>query len=109
MNADLVFAIVSGSNQRKGCLWALNPLKIHKMDEEVQKWSKKDLQGIRDAMTCPEILDSLERGEMKFEGRSGTSSCSEDEEEDDNPIDPLGDIYPAIKVSIMSQCTTVTV
>lgn len=43
----------AGSNQRKGCLWALNPAKAHKMDEEVQKWSKKDLQGIKDAMTYP--------------------------------------------------------
>lgn len=44
---------VAGSNQRKGCLWALNPAKAHKMDEEVQKWSKKDLQGIKDAMQYP--------------------------------------------------------
>ncbi|KAA0201337.1 hypothetical protein HAZT_HAZT000536 [Hyalella azteca] len=42
-----------GNNQRKGCLWALNPSKVHKMDEEIQKWSKKDLQGIRDAMSTP--------------------------------------------------------
>lgn len=53
------------------------------MDEEVQKWSKKDLQGIRDAMTCPEVLENLERGEMKFEASSGASSCSEDEEEEE--------------------------
>lgn len=44
---------MAGSNQRKGCLWALNPAKAHKMDEEVQKWSKKDLQGIKDAMQYP--------------------------------------------------------
>ena len=43
----------SGNNQRKGCLWALNPNKAHKMDEEVQKWNKKDLQGIKDAMSMP--------------------------------------------------------
>ena len=44
---------VSGNNQRKGCLWALNPAKAHKMDEEVQKWSKKDLPGIKNAMSYP--------------------------------------------------------
>merc|ERR1719471_2347151 len=32
--------VVPGSNQRKGCLWAMNPAKINKMDEEVLKWSK---------------------------------------------------------------------
>ncbi|XP_045599549.1 forkhead box protein N4 isoform X2 [Procambarus clarkii] len=80
--------VVAGSNQRKGCLWALNPAKAHKMDEEVQKWSKKDLQGIKDAMAYPEVLEALERGEMKFESNGGVSSCSEDEDEDEE-IDPL--------------------
>ncbi|CAL4113829.1 unnamed protein product [Meganyctiphanes norvegica] len=80
--------VVAGSNQRKGCLWALNPAKAHKMDEEVQKWSKKDLPGIKDAMQYPEVLESLERGEMKFESSGSITSCSEDEE-DDEEVDPL--------------------
>lgn len=81
--------VVAGSNQRKGCLWALNPAKAHKMDDEVQKWSKKDLQGIKDAMQYPEVLESLEGGEMKFEySNCGVSSCSEDEDEDEE-VDPL--------------------
>lgn len=58
--------------QRKGCLWAMNPAKISKMDEEVQKWSRKDPTAIRKAMVNPEELESLERGELKF-------SCSYDE------------------------------
>ncbi|KAJ8931797.1 hypothetical protein NQ314_015253 [Rhamnusium bicolor] len=58
--------------QRKGCLWAMNPAKISKMDEEVQKWSRKDPHAIKRAMVNPEHLESLERGEMKF-------SCSYDE------------------------------
>lgn len=58
--------------QRKGCLWAMNPSKISKMDEEVQKWSRKDPMAIRKAMVNPENLESLERGELKF-------SCSYDE------------------------------
>lgn len=39
--------------QRKGCLWAMNPAKIIKMDEEVQKWSRKDPSAIRKAMVNP--------------------------------------------------------
>lgn len=39
--------------QRKGCLWAMNPSKISKMDEEVQKWFRKDPSAIRKAMTNP--------------------------------------------------------
>ncbi|CAH2006402.1 unnamed protein product [Acanthoscelides obtectus] len=58
--------------QRKGCLWAMNPAKISKMDDEVQKWSRKDPLAIRRAMVNPEHLEALERGEMKF-------SCSMDE------------------------------
>lgn len=41
--------------QRKGCLWAMNPSKISKMDEEVQKWSRKDPTAIRKAMINPGI------------------------------------------------------
>ncbi|KAJ8952136.1 hypothetical protein NQ318_018472 [Aromia moschata] len=58
--------------QRKGCLWAMNPAKITKMDEEVQKWSRKDPHAIKRAMVYPENLEALERGELKF-------SCSYDE------------------------------
>uniref|UniRef100_A0A8C5C5S8 Forkhead box N4 n=1 Tax=Gadus morhua TaxID=8049 RepID=A0A8C5C5S8_GADMO len=36
---------LSGSS-RKGCLWALNPAKIDKMEEEMQKWKRKDLPAI---------------------------------------------------------------
>ncbi|RZC14244.1 hypothetical protein BDFB_006459 [Asbolus verrucosus] len=36
------------------------------MDEEVQKWSRKDPSAIRKAMINPENLESLERGELKF-------------------------------------------
>ncbi|KAM8704038.1 hypothetical protein ACLKA7_008626 [Drosophila subpalustris] len=55
----------TNSNQRKGCRWAMNPERICKMDEEVQKWSRKDPGAIRGAMVYPEHLEALERGEMK--------------------------------------------
>ncbi|XP_060647478.1 uncharacterized protein LOC132785404 isoform X2 [Drosophila nasuta] len=55
----------TNGNQRKGCRWAMNPERICKMDEEVQKWSRKDPAAIRGAMVYPEHLDALERGEMK--------------------------------------------
>ena len=43
----------NGSNARKGCLWAMNPAKITKMDEEVQKWSRKDPMAIKKGMILP--------------------------------------------------------
>ncbi|XP_034663533.1 uncharacterized protein LOC117898322 isoform X2 [Drosophila subobscura] len=55
----------TNGNQRKGCRWAMNPERITKMDEEVQKWSRKDPLAIRGAMIYPEHLELLERGEMK--------------------------------------------
>lgn len=92
-------------SQRKGCLWAMNPAKIAKMDEEVQKWSKKDPVAIRKAMICPENLEMLERGEMKreFSGLSsvsgsgcGTSNSGGEESDDElggsappTPLTPL--------------------
>jgi forkhead box protein N len=42
-----------GNGARKGCLWALNPAKIHKIDEEVEKLSKKNPMSIRRAMSDP--------------------------------------------------------
>ncbi|XP_063845896.1 uncharacterized protein LOC135091826 isoform X1 [Scylla paramamosain] len=104
--------VVAGSNQRKGCLWALNPAKAHKMDEEVQKWSKKDLQGIKDAMQYPEVLEALERGEMKFESNGCVSSCSEDEDEDEE-VDPLSidsPVTPTVgTVKILNPLTSPTI
>ncbi|XP_027281936.1 forkhead box protein N1 isoform X5 [Cricetulus griseus] len=49
----------SGSSSRKGCLWALNPSKIDKMQEELQKWKRKDPVAVRKSMAKPEELDSL--------------------------------------------------
>ncbi|KAL3268288.1 hypothetical protein HHI36_007409 [Cryptolaemus montrouzieri] len=78
--------------QRKGCLWAMNPAKISKMDEEVQKWSRKDPSAIKKAMVNPEHLEALERGEMKFtcsydEGDNFGDSCgsAESEQSDSEP------------------------
>uniref|UniRef100_A0A8D0GTT5 Forkhead box N4 n=1 Tax=Sphenodon punctatus TaxID=8508 RepID=A0A8D0GTT5_SPHPU len=49
---------LSGTS-RKGCLWALNPAKIDKMEEEMQKWKRKDLADIHRSMANPEELDKL--------------------------------------------------
>merc|ERR1719150_1179120 len=42
----------------------MNPAKVNKMDEEVQKWSRKDPMAIKKGMLLPHTLESLERGEM---------------------------------------------
>ncbi|KAJ2938277.1 hypothetical protein O0L34_g17623 [Tuta absoluta] len=68
----------TNGSQRKGCLWAMNPSKVGKMDEEVQKWSRKDPQAIKKAMVCPESLEALERGEMKYSG-AGVDPEAEDD------------------------------
>lgn len=68
---------VTNGGQRKGCLWAMNPSKITKMDEEIQKWSRKDPMAIRKAMVYPDNLELLEKGEMKH----GSTGDSEGENE----------------------------
>uniref|UniRef100_T1JJB6 Fork-head domain-containing protein n=1 Tax=Strigamia maritima TaxID=126957 RepID=T1JJB6_STRMM len=50
------------NNQRKGCLWTMNPSKVSKMEEEVQKWSRKDPQAIKRSMAKPENLELLALG-----------------------------------------------
>ncbi|XP_042300083.1 forkhead box protein N4-like, partial [Sceloporus undulatus] len=49
----------SSGASRKGCLWALNPAKINKMEEEMQKWKQKDMAAIHHSMANPEELDKL--------------------------------------------------
>jgi len=91
---------------RKGCLWTMNPTKISKMDDEMQKWSRKDPSAIRRAMLNPgslltktnnefknyfltinylEHLDALERGEMNetYDRRDSYYFDEEEEEEEE--------------------------
>ena len=49
----------SNGSQRKGCLWAMNPNKIQKMNEEVQKWSRKDPMAIKKGMACPGMFFNI--------------------------------------------------
>jgi hypothetical protein len=72
----------NGTNQRKGCLWAMNPEKVAKMDEEVKKWSRKDPMAIKKAMYYPNTLEALERGEMVKDYNSNTNSLDSEDEED---------------------------
>uniref|UniRef100_A0A1A9W607 Fork-head domain-containing protein n=1 Tax=Glossina brevipalpis TaxID=37001 RepID=A0A1A9W607_9MUSC len=74
--------------QRKGCLWAMNPERITKMDEEVQKWSRKDPMAIRNAMVCPDNLEALERGEMKH----GSTGDSDGELDSQSEIEETSDL-----------------
>merc|ERR1711981_953921 len=73
----------SNGSQRKGCLWAMNPNKIQKMNEEVQKWSRKDPQAIKKGMAMPDALPALERGEMKKDYNANTTNGVESEDEED--------------------------
>ncbi len=43
----------TSNNQRKGCLWAINPERAAKMDEEILKSSRKDIMGIKKGMANP--------------------------------------------------------
>jgi len=48
---------------KKGCLWALNPAKIAKMEDEISKWGKKDPAGLLSSMQYPENLEAIEKGQ----------------------------------------------
>uniref|UniRef100_A0A8D2NAM5 Fork-head domain-containing protein n=1 Tax=Zonotrichia albicollis TaxID=44394 RepID=A0A8D2NAM5_ZONAL len=65
----------SGNSSRKGCLWALNPAKIDKMQEELQKWKRKDPVAVRKSMAKPEELDTL-IGDRSEKLRSPLVPCS---------------------------------
>lgn len=43
----------NGSSSRKGCLWALNPAKVQKMQDELHKWRRKDPISVCRSMARP--------------------------------------------------------
>lgn len=43
----------NGNSSRKGCLWALNPAKVEKMQDELHKWRRKDPISVRRSMARP--------------------------------------------------------
>lgn len=91
----------TNGSQRKGCLWAMNPAKVEKMDEEVQKWSRKDPQAIKKAMVYPENLEALERGEMKYNGLGGDADADDDADVDaDAELDADVEIDPEVKEEV---------
>ncbi|CAH0626928.1 unnamed protein product [Chrysodeixis includens] len=91
----------TNGSQRKGCLWAMNPSKVGKMDEEVQKWSRKDPQAIKKAMVYPENLEALERGEMKYSGLGGENDVDDDADVDpDTELDADVEIDPEVKEEV---------
>ncbi|KAK7882090.1 hypothetical protein WMY93_028264 [Mugilogobius chulae] len=65
----------NGNSSRKGCLWALNPAKVDKMQEELHKWRRKDPGTVRRSMAKPEDLDHLLR-EKPNKFRSLTTCCT---------------------------------
>ncbi|XP_023954629.2 uncharacterized protein LOC112058157 isoform X2 [Bicyclus anynana] len=88
----------TNGSQRKGCLWAMNPSKVGKMDEEVQKWSRKDPQAIKKAMVYPESLEALERGEMKYSGFGSDNDVDDDVDADaDTELDADFEMDPEVK------------
>ncbi|XP_046901315.1 forkhead box protein N4-like [Hypomesus transpacificus] len=50
---------VKQGSSGKGCLWSLNPAKVNKMEEEIQKWKRKDPVAIRRSMANPDELEKL--------------------------------------------------
>ncbi|CAH0728901.1 unnamed protein product, partial [Brenthis ino] len=87
----------TNGSQRKGCLWAMNPSKVGKMDEEVQKWSRKDPQAIKKAMIYPESLEALERGEMKYSGFGSDNEVDDEADADADVEDADFEIDPEVK------------
>ncbi|KAI8429121.1 hypothetical protein MSG28_007673 [Choristoneura fumiferana] len=95
----------TNGSQRKGCLWAMNPSKVGKMDEEVQKWSRKDPQAIKKAMVYPDSLEALERGEMKYSGAAGDVDEDDPDADADAELDADVELDPEVKAEVEEEET----
>lgn len=72
-----------GAHTRKGCLWALNPAKVLKMEEEIVKWRKKDPESVKHSMANPEKLELIESG------KAGLPSCPKEPPVIEEPASPV--------------------
>ena len=50
---------------KKRFIWAMKTSKIVKMDSEIKKWSRRDIQAVKNSMTNPDLLTAMEKGELK--------------------------------------------
>ena len=61
------------NGSKKGCLWALNPDKCKKLEEECKRCRQRDPINIRLSMSRPDDLNKIERGEQRIKKYSVTS------------------------------------
>jgi hypothetical protein len=54
------------NGSKKGCLWALNPDKCKKLEEECKRCRQRDPTNIRLSMSRPDDLNKIERGEQRL-------------------------------------------
>jgi hypothetical protein len=54
------------NGSKKGCLWALNPDKCKKLEEECKRCRQRDPVNIRLSMSRPDDLNKIERGEQRL-------------------------------------------
>lgn len=78
-----------GAHTRKGCLWALNPAKILKMEEEIVKWRKKDPDSVKHSMANPENLELIEQGKAGLPNVSSTQEPDSPEPAKSEPPTPV--------------------
>ncbi|KAK3101212.1 hypothetical protein FSP39_001806 [Pinctada imbricata] len=69
--------------QRRDVYGHLNPAKIEKMEEEIAKHRKKDLEAIRSSMSKPEKLELIEAG------KAGPVGGSRDDPPSPEPLTPI--------------------
>jgi len=61
------------NGSKKGCLWALNPDKCKKLEEECKRCRQRDPVNIRLSMSRPDDLNKIERGEQRLKKHSTQS------------------------------------
>ena len=62
------------NGSKKGCLWALNPDKCKKLEEECKRCRQRDPVNIRLSMSRPDDLNKIERGEQRIKKYTNTQS-----------------------------------
>ncbi|XP_077579568.1 forkhead box protein N1 isoform X2 [Stigmatopora nigra] len=62
------------NSSRKGCLWALNPARVEKLQEELHRWRCKDPTSIRRSMARPDLDHLIGHNPRKIRSTALSSS-----------------------------------
>ncbi len=96
------------SGSKKGCLWALNPEKCRKLEEECKRCRQRDPVNIRLSMRRPDDINEIERGEQRIKKYSTANALVlQQQQQPQRKIVENGIVRDLTTVSKITTCSSI--